>query len=72
MSSTISVPTAVATPVVVPISRAVVWLVSVAILAVAVYYFVGIDAGMTSVFGHNMVVHEFMHDARHVLGFPCH
>jgi cobalt transporter subunit CbtB len=72
MSSTISVPTAVSTPVVVPISRAIVWLVSAAILALAVYYFVGVDAGATSVFGHSMVVHEFVHDARHLLGFPCH
>jgi len=41
-------------------------------LAVAVYYFVGVDQGMTSLFGHNMMIHEFMHDSRHFLGFPCH
>jgi len=27
---------------------------------------------VTSVFGTNMYVHEFFHDARHFLGFPCH
>ena len=37
-----------------------------------VYYFVGIDEGATSVFGNTMYVHEFVHDARHFLGFPCH
>jgi cobalt transporter subunit CbtB len=25
-----------------------------------------------SVFGSDMHVHEFTHDARHLLGFPCH
>jgi hypothetical protein len=41
-------------------------------LALAVYYFVGVDEGMTSIFGKTMVVHEWVHDARHFLGFPCH
>ena len=40
--------------------------------ALAAYYFVGVDEGMTSVFGHTLVVHEWVHDARHFLGFPCH
>jgi hypothetical protein len=41
-------------------------------LAVAVYYIVGVDEGMTSLFGKTMVVHEWVHDSRHFLGFPCH
>ena len=41
-------------------------------LAVAVYYFVGVDEGMASVFGKTMVIHEWVHDSRHFLGFPCH
>ena len=41
-------------------------------LALAAYYFVGVDEGMTSLFGHSMVIHEFVHDSRHFLGFPCH
>ncbi|HEX7660711.1 MAG TPA: CbtB-domain containing protein [Pseudonocardiaceae bacterium] len=41
-------------------------------LALAVYYFIGVDEGMVSVFGNSMVVHEWVHDARHFLGFPCH
>jgi hypothetical protein len=40
--------------------------------AVAVYYFVGVDEGMTSLFGKTMVIHEWVHDSRHFLGFPCH
>ena len=42
------------------------------VLAVAVYYLVGVDEGMASVFGKTMVVHEWVHDSRHFLGFPCH
>jgi hypothetical protein len=41
-------------------------------LALAVYYFVGVDEGMTSLFGKTMAIHEWMHDARHFLAFPCH
>jgi Probable cobalt transporter subunit (CbtB) len=41
-------------------------------LAVAVYYFIGVDEGMSSVFGKTMVIHEWVHDSRHFLGFPCH
>jgi hypothetical protein len=40
--------------------------------ALAFYYFVGVDEGMTSIFGKSMVIHEFVHDSRHFLGFPCH
>ncbi|GFG48755.1 cobalt transporter [Mycolicibacterium agri] len=41
-------------------------------VALLVLYFIGLDQGATSVFGSNTAVHEFMHDARHLLGFPCH
>ena len=64
--------TAVPTSVVIPLDKAAVWLVTAAFLALAVYYFVGVDQGATSVFGSNTGIHEFVHDARHFLGFPCH
>ncbi|BBZ57275.1 CbtB domain-containing protein [Mycolicibacterium phocaicum] len=41
-------------------------------LAVLAYYLVGIDEGMMSLFGKTVVVHEWVHDSRHFLGFPCH
>ena len=41
-------------------------------LAAAVYYFVGVDEGFVSLFGKTMVIHEWVHDSRHFLGFPCH
>jgi len=61
-----------AKPVALPISKGLLWLLGATLLAVAVYYFIGVDQGATSVFGKSMVIHEFVHDARHFLGFPCH
>ena len=34
-------------------------------------YFVGAEQGATSMIS-GMYVHEFVHDGRHLLGFPCH
>jgi putative cobalt transporter subunit CbtB len=34
-------------------------------------YFVGAEEGALSLIG-GTSVHEFVHDARHLLGFPCH
>nr|WP_212915050.1 CbtB-domain containing protein [Streptomyces sp. TS71-3] len=59
-------------PVVLPVSKSAFWLVGTALIALAVYYFIGVDQGAVSVFGNDMHVHEFVHDARHFLGFPCH
>ena len=42
------------------------------LIALMLYYCVGIEEGMTSLFGHSMVIHELVHDSRHLLGFPCH
>lgn len=51
---------------------AVLWLSLTAFAALLVLYFVGVDQGATSVFGNDTHVHEFVHDGRHLLGFPCH
>ena len=53
-------------------ASAALWLAATTLLALLVIYFVGIDQGAVSVFGGDMHVHEFTHDARHLLGFPCH
>jgi putative cobalt transporter subunit CbtB len=34
-------------------------------------YFIGAEEGALSLVS-GMKVHEFVHDARHLLGFPCH
>jgi Probable cobalt transporter subunit (CbtB) len=53
-------------------ANAAAWLSVTVSLALLVLYFVGVDQGATSLFGDNMYIHEFVHDARHLLGFPCH
>lgn len=53
-------------------ASAALWLSATVVLALLVYYFVGIDQGATSIFGSDTHVHEFVHDARHFIGFPCH
>ncbi|KOU39438.1 CbtB domain-containing protein [Streptomyces sp. WM6378] len=70
--SSISTSRPASTPVVLPVSKSVLWLVGTAILALAAYYFIGVDQGAVSVFGNDMHIHEFVHDGRHFLGFPCH
>jgi hypothetical protein len=72
MSSATPSSTATATPVVVPVSTAALWLVGALFLSLAMYFLVGVDQGAVSVFGQNSNIHEFVHDARHLLGFPCH
>ena len=46
------------------------WLVFGAVSLLAIY-FVGAEEGATSLV-HGMYVHEWVHDSRHLLGFPCH
>jgi len=54
------------------VTKAALWLSLTAFLALLTLYFVGLDQGATSVFGNDTHIHEFVHDARHLLGFPCH
>ena len=61
-----------AKPVAIPVTQTLPWLLGALVFGLMLYYFIGIDEGMTSVFGNSMVVHEFVHDSRHFLGFPCH
>jgi hypothetical protein len=47
------------------------WLFFGMLMMLMVVYFVGAEQGATSIIG-GTSVHEFVHDARHLLGFPCH
>jgi hypothetical protein len=53
-------------------ASAALWLATTTFLALLAIYFIGIDQGAVSLFGSDTHVHEFVHDARHLLGFPCH
>jgi hypothetical protein len=47
------------------------WAVFALLLALVAVYFVGAEQGVTSLIS-GMGIHEFTHDGRHLLGFPCH
>lgn len=57
-------------PVAIPIRQILPWVVFAVFLLLALY-FVGAEEGATSLI-RGMMVHEFVHDGRHLLGFPCH
>jgi hypothetical protein len=57
-------------PIPIPVRELFPWLVFAAVLLLAIY-FVGIEEGAISIFP-GKYVHEFVHDGRHFLGFPCH
>ena len=61
----------VAAPAAIPVREIVPWAILGGLLAVLAYYFVGAEQGATSLF-QGMGIHEWVHDARHLLGFPCH
>lgn len=60
-----------AAPVAVPVGELLPWAVFGGLLLLVAIYFVGAEQGATSLFP-GMYVHEFLHDGRHLLGFPCH
>jgi hypothetical protein len=68
MSATTSAPGTVASPI--PVREVVPWAIFGTVLLLAIY-FVGAEEGATSLI-RGMYVHEFVHDGRHLLGFPCH
>jgi hypothetical protein len=58
-------------PVVIPIRDLAPWAIFGGLLLLLMIYFVGAEEGATSVIA-GVNIHEFVHDARHLLGFPCH
>ncbi|WP_329622485.1 CbtB-domain containing protein [Streptomyces sp. NBC_01255] len=63
--------TPVVLPVSLPVRTVLPWALFVGLLALVALYFVGAEQGATSVFA-GSDVHEWVHDGRHLLGFPCH
>ena len=56
---------------VIPVREIVPWAIFAGVLLLLAIYFVGAEEGATSIVS-GMYVHEFVHDGRHLLGFPCH
>src|SRR5208337_4990620 len=60
-----------AQPAAIPIREALPWVIFAGLLLMLAVYFVGAEEGATSIVK-GMYVHEFVHDGRHLLGFPGH
>ena len=58
-------------PVSIPAREIMPWAIFAGLLLLLGIYFVGAEEGAVSVVK-GMMVHEFVHDGRHLLGFPCH
>lgn len=54
-----------------PLGEVAPWLLFGGLLCLIALYFVGAEQGATSLVK-GLMVHEFVHDGRHLLGFPCH
>ncbi|HEY4356929.1 MAG TPA: CbtB-domain containing protein [Acidobacteriaceae bacterium] len=55
----------------IPVSEILPWALFAGLMLLLLLYFVGAEQGATSLM-HGRGVHEFVHDGRHLLGFPCH
>jgi hypothetical protein len=58
-------------PTSIPVSDLLPWAIFGGLLLLLAIYFIGAEEGATSIVS-GMYVHEFLHDGRHLLGFPCH
>ena len=65
----------VATPVIeipsIPITQLAPWAAFVFLIAAIVLFFISADQGIVSIPSGN-AIHEWVHDGRHLLGYPCH
>jgi putative cobalt transporter subunit CbtB len=55
----------------IPLREWLPWASFAGLILLFAVYFVGAEQGATSLIS-GKYVHEFVHDGRHLLGFPCH
>ncbi|MFI2238064.1 MULTISPECIES: CbtB domain-containing protein [Streptomyces] len=60
-----------AAPAPLPVRTVLPWAVFGGVLMLVLLYFVGAEQGATALLS-GTGVHEWVHDGRHLLGFPCH
>jgi hypothetical protein len=70
-STALPSPHPIPAPAAIPLRDLIPWAVFGLLLALVAIYFVGAEQGAFSLVS-GTTVHEFMHDGRHLLGFPCH
>ena len=71
MAQSTALPAPQAIPAPIPVRELLPWAIFGLLLAALMMYFVGAEQGAFSLVS-GSTVHEFMHDGRHLLGFPCH
>lgn len=54
-----------------PLREVLPWAAFAGAVALVGLYFVGVEQSALSIFSGSSI-HEFVHDGRHLLGFPCH
>lgn len=69
MSTAAYAPDVVVTPI--PVAKILPWAVFGGLLLLIALYFVSTEEGAMRLLP-GLEVHEFVHDGRHLLGFPCH
>ena len=55
----------------IPLSQLAPWALLFGLLATMVIFFISADQGAVSIPSGN-AIHEWVHDGRHLLGYPCH
>ena len=66
-----ALPRAVPAPIAIPLREILPWAIFAGFVMLFLLYIIGLEQGaMALVAGEG--VHEWVHDGRHLLGFPCH
>ena len=55
----------------IPLAELAPWAIFFGLLATLVIFFISADQGAVSIPAGN-AIHEWVHDGRHLLGYPCH
>jgi hypothetical protein len=55
----------------IPLAKIAPWAILYGLLAILALFFISTDQGAVSV-PSGTAIHEWVHDARHLLGYPCH
>lgn len=55
----------------IPLAQIAPWALLFGLVALLALFFVSTDQGATSVIS-GTAIHEWVHDGRHLLGYPCH
>ena len=64
-------PVSIPVPTAIPLRELLPWAIFALVVGLVLLYLVVVEQGATSVIS-GSYLHEFMHDGRHLLGFPCH